>query len=387
MNTIRHGTITDLIEISDMLHWSENPVTSWDNAISILKSLTGAKLAPTYLLDLSKTRLVLLRDKQAHLLPAGFETMPAWMHVRPPWINEREWPVSARSLIGSQAWEIFPQRFRDWFSESGIVLPLCADGRHLGAVLLTFDDQYDMDEEQARFFAATGRILGQFVYAWQTRERNREIGALVERRRMGDELHADISQDLAALGLALETLDIDAQECDCSGLDEDIIRLKTMLQEAQQGLRSLMLGLRRDANMIDGNFIDVVRERLNALAQRTDVQTALNVTGNRQNSIPLAIASPLARVLRESLNNILLHANAHRVDVTLDCSATRIVMQVIDDGVGFDVQAIEGARLGLQIMKERVDQIHGQFRVSSAAGQGTTVFVSVPLLYEEGLTR
>jgi hypothetical protein len=74
-----------LVRIADVLDWSADDASSYNMAIAILKEMTGAVLAPTFLLDASATELVLLGDDEFSRLPSDFATMPAWMHIRPPW--------------------------------------------------------------------------------------------------------------------------------------------------------------------------------------------------------------------------------------------------------------------------------------------------------------
>ena len=85
-----------LVRISDVLDWSAENAASYNLAIAIVKEMTGAALAPTFLLDATATELVLLADDEFSRLPPAFETMPAWMHVRQPWVNSQARPSPHR---------------------------------------------------------------------------------------------------------------------------------------------------------------------------------------------------------------------------------------------------------------------------------------------------
>ncbi len=97
------------------------------------------------------------------------------------------------------------------------------------------------------------------------------------------------------------------------------------------------------------------------------------------NAVPQDIATCIYRVAQESLNNVVRHAEASRVDVELTGSQSELVVTITDDGVGFDSeQPRNGSHgLGLLGMKERVALVHGVLQVSSAVGKGTRVQVVV----------
>ncbi len=85
----------------------------------------------------------------------------------------------------------------------------------------------------------------------------------------------------------------------------------------------------------------------------------------------------LFRIAQEAMNNIERHAQAKQVWVTLD-AGDGTVISIKDDGIGFDVTALEDDRFGLRGMRERAELIGAHLRVDSAAGHGTTVTVMLP---------
>ena len=81
---------------------------------------------------------------------------------------------------------------------------------------------------------------------------------------------------------------------------------------------------------------------------------------------------------QEALNNVLKHAHARHVAVRLDVSPERAVLEVADDGVGFEPSLRNGGGFGLPGMRERAERLGGTLQVESAPGQGTRVRVEVP---------
>lgn len=368
--------LTDLVRISDTLTWEAERARSYIDAVHIIQVAVGAHMAPSFLLDDTGTQLVLVADETTEkmLRERGFGTMPAIEHVRAPWINDREWPVSAADHLEHESWRMLPQEFKDWFGTSGIVVSIHATGRHLGAVLLVFDHAFRMTAEQSDFLAAAGRILGVAVHRWQSAGRERELGALDERRRLGDELHADLSQQVATLSLHAEALRLDAEGLDAPHLCDDIQILSDLVSAVQENLRHQMLGLRFDADLADVGLLEKIKQHIKTFQTRTGIPVTFNHTSTEpENDVPLAVAVQFLRVLQESLGNTHLHAKASHVRVTLRTTRTHAQLMVEDDGVGFTQDMVQNSQLGLRIMHERMDQIGGTLRIDSSPGRGTRV--------------
>lgn len=106
---------------------------SYLEAVRTIKDVIGARLAPPFLLDDMGTRLDLVTDdEQRVILGDAFATMPASGHVRGPWINPGEWPVSAADHLDDEGWAVLFDDFKEWFGTSGVVVSIHAAGRILG---------------------------------------------------------------------------------------------------------------------------------------------------------------------------------------------------------------------------------------------------------------
>jgi signal transduction histidine kinase len=92
----------------------------------------------------------------------------------------------------------------------------------------------------------------------------------------------------------------------------------------------------------------------------------------------------LYRIAQESLNNTVKHAQAERVDIRLGARRGEIVLELTDDGVGFDPQAEYSGHMGLNSMRERAAQIGGILEITSEAGQGAVVRVRIPAPNQPG---
>ena len=372
--------LTRLVRVDDVLAAPGDRADRLTGAAQVLREVVGARLSPVFLLDRTGTRLELVADAaQRRVLGDGFRTMPAYQHLRAPWINAEEWPVSAADHLGHASWQVLPEDFRAWFGTSGIVAPIHADGRHLGAVLLAFDGEYRLTEDVRAFLAVAGRIIGNALHRWQAGEREQELGALQERRRLSDELHVDLAQQTAALGMQVEAVRLDAQTGSAL-LTQDVEALRRAVGSLQRNLRHQMLGLRADAGLGARRLLDTVRAHLDSVSRELQIRTHLVCPDTAAaDRVPVAVAAQLLRVLQESLSNCHLHASATAVTVRLLVSGTRVRLEVQDDGTGFDPASVPDSRLGLSIMRERMDQVGGSLSLVSVRGGGTLVVAEAPL--------
>lgn len=373
----------DLVRINDMLTWSPDYRHSFVRACNLIGELVGASIAPAYIIDESGTLLVLVTDEpNAARLGEEYRTMPVVPHVRPPWVNPGEWPVQAKEILGTEAWRILPESFTAWFGETGIVASIHADGRHLGAVLLCFEGDYTLDAATRSWLRAACRILGSAIYRWQAAAREREIGALQERRRLAEELHDDISQQVASIGYRVDGALLAADKGDTTLVGQDLRDLNEQVMGLKRSLRHQMLGLRAESMMGDGSFLASIREQLDHFRGQFDLPVEFICPwGDAADRIPLEIATQLLRVLQEGLANAYRHSHATHVAIRLFGTSTKIRLEIEDDGIGFDPSGVPESRMGVRIMRQRLEQIDGSLELSPASPRGTVLIAEAPVHY------
>jgi len=380
---VRELQSDDLVRINDMLTWSPDYRHSFVRACNLIGELVGASIAPAYIIDESGTLLVLVTDEpNAARLGEEYRTMPVVPHVRPPWVNPGEWPVQAKEILGTEAWRILPESFTAWFGETGIVASIHADGRHLGAVLLCFEGDYTLDAATRSWLRAACRILGSAIYRWQAAAREREIGALQERRRLAEELHDDISQQVASIGYRVDGALLAADKGDTTLVGQDLRDLNEQVMGLKRSLRHQMLGLRAESMMGDGSFLASIREQLDHFRGQFDLPVEFICPwGDAADRIPLEIATQLLRVLQEGLANAYRHSHATHVAIRLFGTSTKIRLEIEDDGIGFDPSGVPESRMGVRIMRQRLEQIDGSLELSPASPRGTVLIAEAPVHY------
>ena len=197
-----------------------------------------------------------------------------------------------------------------------------------------------------------------------------------EIKRIAHVLHSHTGQLLAAIHLEFGRMEGLTTE----RINERLGRVRGLLSQVEQQMRRLTHEIRPP--MLDDLGLLAALEFLrDGLEQRSTL--SIQVEGPRDQRYPSAVEITVYRVVQEALTNVVKHASASEVSVTVSCNNGRLVCSVRDDGVGFDVAAQasgRGARgLGLLAMKQRVAPLGGDCEIISAVGRGTEILLSIPL--------
>ena len=155
------------------------------------------------------------------------------------------------------------------------------------------------------------------------------------------------------------------------------IRLGEIAQQALQEMRLLVYELRPLALESEG-LKGALEQRLETVERRAGIQARVRVQGEVE--LAPELEEELYGIAHEALNNMLKHARASEVVLSVRVADGTVVLEVADDGLGFDPANIQDkGGLGLLGMQERADKIGGQLDIDSAPGEGTRVRVSVQL--------
>ena len=273
-------------------------------------------------------------------------------------------------------------RFRGWWPRdhpdmrSFLGVPIVARNDVIGAFYLTEKESavaFDAsDQELIELLAAHAAIA---ITNARLYERSRELSIVSERNRLALELHDVVSQKLFSLMLTAEAAATQLDR-DPAGARAQLERLRSLAREALDELRSLILGLRPPELERDG-LDGVLRKEVQMLGRVHGVDIELAIEG----PIGAGAARDVAvlRIAHEAIQNALRHASAKHVLVALQERGDRLVVEVSDDGVGFEPARaqLRSRRLGLTSMEERARELGGQLEIRSAPGAGTTVRLEV----------
>ena len=269
-------------------------------------------------------------------------------------------------------------RFRGWWPpahpdmRSFLGVPIVSPTGVIGAFYLTekldADDFTDDDEELIGLLAAHAAIA---IANARLHEQTRELSIVAERNRLALDLHDAVSQKLFGLVLGAEAA-ATLLERDPAAARDQVARLQSLAQEALEELRSLVFELRPPELERDG-LAGALRKHVELLRRLAPHELELDLTHDGAPDPPRD--REVLRIAQEALQNAIKHAGATRIGVRLGAEDGRLVLEVEDDGVGFDPDGhdIRARSLGLTSMQERAERLGGRLAIASAPGRGTTV--------------
>jgi len=206
-------------------------------------------------------------------------------------------------------------------------------------------------------------------------ERGRELTLVQERQRIARELHDAVAQTLFSLRLTAQAAAALVRR-DAERALTELDAVTALATQATDELRQIVAELRPP---------DLSREGLAAtLASRIALlnrvhASAIEYTSTGCPKLGPKVEEAMLRVAEEALHNALQHAHASKVSVTLSGNQRHSILEIADDGRGFDKSSVATShRLGLASMRERSAAVHGRLTVESSPGKGTTVRMEVP---------
>lgn len=239
---------------------------------------------------------------------------------------------------------------------------------HLTAELKTLQKQYD---ELALAFADQAAVAQENA---RLRDEARQAAASAERERLARDLHDAVTQTLFSAGLIAEILPRLFAENPAEG-EKKLEDLRRLTRGALAETRSLLTELRPTA-LVETPFCDLLRQLIEAATGRTRLTISLTTIGNTV--LPPDVQTNLYRIAQEALSNVVKHARAERLTVTLNYHDDSAELSIRDDGRGFELHHIPADHFGIRIMHERAAAIQADFNIDSQIEKGTNIFVRWP---------
>lgn len=196
-----------------------------------------------------------------------------------------------------------------------------------------------------------------------------------EKARIAREVHDELGQMLTVLKLETSMCELAYAQLD-PGLNERLNSMKRLIAQLFQLVRDVATALRPP--ILDAGIASAIEWQARRFEARTHIPCLVQVPENLP-ALSDAKAIGLFRILQEALTNVMRHAQAHTVELTLSVEGAGLRLTISDDGVGFVETQGRPVSFGVVGMRERVLMMGGQLSLHSEPGEGTTLSVTVPL--------
>lgn len=268
-------------------------------------------------------------------------------------------------------------------------LPLVFNGEKTGVLKLLSKNKYFFTSERLQLTQSYANLAAVAIKnTWlyeQVQQGNKQLQALSqrllkaqeeERLHLSRELHDESGQLLAALSVQMGLLKRDSANSEV--IRQRINELIKISNELQENLHKLAVNL-RPASLDLLGLVNALQQHTEEFSRQHNIQVEFEAVCMEDVRLSIEVETALFRVVQEALTNIVLHAQATRIDVLISRNNDLAAVIVEDNGVGFKLPAMTTEKhLGLFGMRERIEMLAGEFTIESTIGKGTTVKAEVP---------
>jgi signal transduction histidine kinase len=256
-------------------------------------------------------------------------------------------------------------------------IPLVAGGKVVGVMSAATRQDRRIDERELNLLMAIGAWAGITIENVRLSRQSRRLAVLEERERIGMDLHDGIIQSIYGVGLAMDYARMEIED-DPDNARQKLEQSIDALNQIIGDIRSYILDLR--PRKFHG---DDLKQNLQRLVEEFEANcSARAVLVGPENGLvdfPAEHATALFHICQEALANIAKHARARQAEVNLWTTRDRVLLEVSDNGLGFDLRRMSATLgHGLSNMQSRARKVGGDVELTSAPGQGTTVLAWVP---------
>ncbi|MBG6238809.1 signal transduction histidine kinase [Mycetocola sp. CAN_C7] len=284
--------------------------------------------------------------------------------------------IAVAAVLASTAVTITAVGMHAEFSIGGVLGPMIGAGVAV-AIGLGYRALYREAEERQSLIAELVETRDELALA------ERAAGVLAERERLAREIHDTVAQGLSSIQLLLHA----AERLDNERPGIDQLRLaRETAADSLVDTRRIIAELTPPA--LDDRTLPGALRRLAAATEHTLRAAGASTSVHFQLvgdvvPLPMSVDATLLRIAQGAIANVVRHANARRVELTLTYQPDSVTLDVVDDGTGFDPDATAGTlrntSFGLTAIRQRLSALGGTLSVESAPGEGAALAATIPI--------
>ena len=254
-------------------------------------------------------------------------------------------------------------------------IPTLVGGRVKGFIGIRHGDRPPYRPEEIELAQALAHQAMLAIQLNEFAEQSRQAAILEERNRMARDIHDTLAQGFTGVIVQLEAVEDAIACCRRKEANEHLQRAGELARRSLNEARRSVHALRPQA-LQGGNFWEALKGIIKNTTAGTALHTTFNLRGKMRH-LPLVWQENLLHIGQEALTNALKYAHPRNFETRLTFNTKELRLELRDDGDGFKVKDRHDG-FGLAGMRERVEQMGGKLKISSARGKGTDVLVTLP---------
>src|SRR5881398_1356329 len=278
------------------------------------------------------------------------------------------------------------EELREYLKSGGtkrfLRIPTLVGGQVKGFIGIRHGDRRAYRPEEIELAQALAHQAMLAIQLNEFAERSRQAAILEERNRMARDIHDTLAQGFTGVIVQLEAVEDAIACCRRKEANEHLRRASELARQSLNEARRSVHALRPQA-LQRGNFWEALKGIVKNTTAGTTLHTRFELRGKLR-ELPLVWEENLLHIGQEALTNALKYARPRNFETRLICNTKELRLELRDDGGGFKINGRHDG-FGLAGMRERVEQMGGQLKVTSSRGKGTKVIVTLPYNHESVL--
>ena len=387
---VARGQVEALTYSLDVLATAPAPDKFLGQMLSTIGRLLKAQSVILWLLDEANDSLVLRAAAQGTNFAAAD---PAHPFIRNPLLWKKDKVLQETVFTGApvicEDVEDDPRvssAIREYFKSKGtkkyLTIPTLVGGRVKGFIGIRHEARPRYRPEEIELAQALAHQAMLAIQLNEFAEQSRQAAILEERNRMARDIHDTLAQGFTGVIVQLEAVEDAIACCRRKEANEHLRRASELARQSLNEARRSVHALRPQA-LQRGNFWEALKGIVKNTTAGTTLHTRFELRGKLR-ELPLVWEENLLHIGQEALTNALKYARPRNFETRLICNTKELRLELRDDGGGFKINGRHDG-FGLAGMRERVEQMGGQLKVTSSRGKGTKVIVTLPYIHESVL--
>ena len=387
---VARGQVEALTYSLDVLATAPAPDKFLGQMLSTIGRLLKAQSVILWLLDEANDSLVLRAAAQGTNFAAAD---PAHPFIRNPLLWKKDKVLQETVFTGApvicEDVEDDPRvssAIREYFKSKGtkkyLTIPTLVGGRVKGFIGIRHEARPRYRPEEIELAQALAHQAMLAIQLNEFAEQSRQAAILEERNRMARDIHDTLAQGFTGVIVQLEAVEDAIACCRRKEANEHLQRASELARQSLNEARRSVHALRPQA-LQRGNFWEALKGIVKNTTAGTTLHTRFELRGKLR-ELPLVWEENLLHIGQEALTNALKYARPRNFETRLICNTKELRLELRDDGGGFKINGRHDG-FGLAGMRERVEQMGGQLKVTSSRGKGTKVIVTLPYIHESVL--
>ena len=387
---VARGQVEALTYSLDVLATAPAPDKFLGQMLSTIGRLLKAQSVILWLLDEANDSLVLRAAAQGTNFAAAD---PAHPFIRNPLLWKKDKVLQETVFTGApvicEDVEDDPRvssAIREYFKSKGtkkyLTIPTLVGGRVKGFIGIRHEARPRYRPEEIELAQALAHQAMLAIQLNEFAEQSQQAAILEERNRMARDIHDTLAQGFTGVIVQLEAVEDAIACCRRKEANGHLRRASELARQSLNEARRSVHALRPQA-LQRGNFWEALKGIVKNTTAGTTLHTRFELRGKLR-ELPLVWEENLLHIGQEALTNALKYARPRNFETRLICNTKELRLELRDDGGGFKINGRHDG-FGLAGMRERVEQMGGQLKVTSSRGKGTKVIVTLPYNHESVL--